>query len=134
MLPILGALMPVIGTVLDRVIPDEAAKDKAKLEMQAAIMDAANKGMLAQIDVNKVEAAHRSIFVAGWRPFVGWTCGAALCWHFVFQDLILFASAWAGHPMAALPELYTDTLLTVLLSMLGLGGLRSFEKVRGVTK
>ena len=134
MLPILGALLPVIGTVLDRVIPDEAGKEKAKLEMQAAIMDAANKGMLAQIDVNKTEAAHRSIFVAGWRPFVGWTCGAALCWHFVLQDLIVFAAAWAGQPAPALPKLDTDTLLTVLLGMLGLGGLRSFEKVRGVTK
>ena len=126
--------MPVIATVLDRVIPDEAGKEKAKLEMQAAIMEAANKGMLAQLEVNKVEAAHRSIFIAGWRPFVGWTCGVALCWHFVLQDLILFAAACAGYPMDALPQFDTDTLLTVLLSMLGLGGLRSFEKIRGVTK
>lgn len=134
MLPILGALLPVIGTVLDRVIPDEAAKERAKMEMQAALMDAANKGMLAQIDVNKAEAAHRTVFVAGWRPFVGWTCGAALCWHFVLQDLILFAGAWAGHSVPNLPQLDTETLLTVLLGMLGLGGLRSFEKIRGVTK
>jgi len=134
MLPILGAVLPVIGTVLDRLIPDEAAKAKAKVEMEAALLDAANKGMLAQLDVNKVEAAHRSVFVAGWRPFVGWTCGAALCWHFVLQDLIVFAAAWAGHPIPLLPELDTDTLLTVLLGMLGLGGLRSFEKVKGVTK
>jgi len=134
MLPILGAVLPVIGTVLDRLIPDEAAKAKAKVEMEAALLDAANKGMLAQLDVNKVEAAHRSVFVAGWRPFVGWTCGAALCWHFVLQDLIVFAAAWAGHPVPLLPELDTDTLLTVLLGMLGLGGLRSFEKVKGVTK
>lgn len=134
MLPILGAVLPVIGTVLDRLIPDEAAKAKAKAEMEAALLDAANKGMLAQLDVNKVEAAHRSVFVAGWRPFVGWTCGAALCWHFVLQDLIVFAAAWAGRPVPLLPELDTDTLLTVLLGMLGLGGLRSFEKVKGVTK
>lgn len=134
MLPILGALLPVIGSVIDRLIPDEAGKAKAKLEMQAAIMDAANKGMLAQLDVNKTEAAHRSVYVAGWRPFVGYTCGAALCWHFVLQDLIVFATAWAGHPAPALPKLDTDTLLTVLLGMLGLGGLRSFEKVKGVTK
>jgi hypothetical protein len=134
MLPILGAVLPVIGTVLDRLIPDDAARAKAKVEMEAALLDAANKGMLAQLDVNKVEAAHRSVFVAGWRPFVGWTCGAALCWHFVLQDLIVFAAAWAGHPVPLLPELDTDTLLTVLLGMLGLGGLRSFEKVKGVTK
>jgi len=134
MLPILGAVLPVIGTVLDRLIPDDAARAKAKVEMEAALLDAANKGMLAQLDVNKVEAAHRSVFVAGWRPFVGWTCGAALCWHFVLQDLIVFAAAWAGHPIPLLPELDTDTLLTVLLGMLGLGGLRSFEKVKGVTK
>jgi len=134
MLPILGAVLPVIGTVLDRLIPDDAARAKAKVEMEAALLDAANKGMLAQLDVNKVEAAHRSVFVAGWRPFVGWTCGAALCWHFVLQDLIVFAAAWAGYPVPLLPELDTDTLLTVLLGMLGLGGLRSFEKVKGVTK
>lgn len=133
----IGALVstlvgPITG-LLDKFIPDADTKAKLAHEIATMSVKQAHEAALAQLEVNKVEAAHRSIFVAGWRPFVGWTCGAALCWHFVLQDLIVFASAWAGHPAPALPKLDTD-LLTVLLGMLGLGGLRSFEKVKGVTK
>jgi hypothetical protein len=134
MLPILGALLPVIGTVLDRVIPDEAGKEKAKLEMQAAIMDVANKGMLAQLEVNKVEAGHNSIFVSGWRPSVGWCCSIALFWHFVAAPLMTFVAAWSGYPIPPLPAFDMDGLMTVLIGLLGLGSLRSFEKIKGVTK
>ena len=134
----IGALVstlvgPITG-LLDKFIPDADTKAKLAHEIATMSVKQAHEAALAQLEVNKVEAAHRSTYVAGWRPFVGYTCGAALCWHFVLQDLIVFASAWAGHPAPALPKLDTDTLLTVVLGMLGLGGLRSFEKVKGVTK
>ena len=134
MLPILGALLPVIGSVLDRLIPDEAGKAKAKAEMERALIDASNQGLLAQIDVNKVEAAHRSIFVAGWRPFVGWCCGFALAWFFVVAPLLTFAGSWSGYPVPPMPAFDMDSLLTVLMGMLGLGAMRSVEKIKGVSK
>ena len=134
MLPILGALLPVIGSVLDRLIPDEAGKAKAKAEMERALIDASNQGLLAQIDVNKVEAASRSTFVAGWRPFVGWSCGFALAWFFVVAPLLTFLGSWLGYPVPPMPVFDMDSLLTILMGMLGLGAMRSFEKVKGVSK
>jgi hypothetical protein len=87
-----------------------------------------------QLEINKAEAQHRSIFVAGWRPFVGWTCGVALAWHFVLAPFVIFASAYAGVALPDLPQFDMSSLLTVLMGMLGLGGMRSFEKMKGLTK
>lgn len=134
MLPLLTALLPVVGEVLDRVIPDKAAADKAKLEMQAKIIDAANQGALAQIEVNKEEAKHASIFVAGWRPFIGWICGAGLGWAFVGQPVANWVVAAFGLKVAALPILPTENLMELVVAMLGLGALRTFEKSKGVAK
>ena len=71
MAPLLAALLPIFGSVIDKVIPDKAAAEKAKLEAQAQLVAAATQGALAQLEVNKVEAAHQSVFVAGWRPAIG---------------------------------------------------------------
>ena len=87
-----------------------------------------------QIQINKTEAAHKSMFVAGWRPFVGWTCGVALAWHFVGQPLAVFVVAYSGIEAPPLPVFEMQSLLTVLLGMLGLGGLRTFEKTKGVSR
>ena len=87
-----------------------------------------------QLEINKAEAGHKSIFVAGWRPFIGWTCGVALAWHFVIAPFIMFFSAYFGLDMPALPDFDMGSLLTVLMGMLGLGGLRTFEKYKGITK
>ena len=74
------------------------------------------------------------MFVAGWRPFVGWTCGVALAWHFVGQPLAVFVIAIAGVETPPLPVFEMESLLTVLLGMLGLGGLRTFEKTKNVAR
>lgn len=134
MLPLITTLLPLVGEVLDRVIPDKAAADKAKLEMQAKIIDAANQGALAQVEVNKEEAKHASIFVAGWRPFIGWICGAGLGWAFVGQPMANWAVAAFGLKVTALPVLPTENLMELVIAMLGLGALRTFEKAKGVTK
>ena len=94
----------------------------------------AHEAALAQVEVNKAEAQHRSIFVSGWRPCVGWVTAVALAWHFVISPLILFAAAIAGVEVPELPSFDMETLTTILLGMLGLGGLRSFEKYKGLTK
>ena len=82
-----------------------------------------------QNEVNKIEAQHRSIFVAGWRPFIGWVCGLALLYNFILRDLI----AWLS-PSVMPPALQMDHLLTVLMGMLGLGGLRTYEKLKDKSK
>lgn len=131
---LVNTLVGPISGLLDKFIPD--ADTKAKLAHEIATMSAkqAHESAMAQIEVNKTEAAHRSVFVAGWRPFTGWCLGAALCWHFILQPFVLFCTTLAGHELPPLPAFDMDSLLTVLLGMLGLGGLRTFEKSRGVSK
>jgi len=122
MIGILSSLLPVASTILDRVIPDKNAAQKAKLEMEKELTSAFNKANLAQIETNKVQAAHPSLFVAGARPAIMWICAFGLGWQFVFQ------------PIAVLPIIETEGLMTLTMSLLGLGGMRSFEKSKGVQR
>lgn len=124
---------PVTG-LLDKFIPD--ADERARLAHEIATLSERHAQELAkgQLAVNQTEAAHKSLFVAGWRPFVGWTCGIALAWHFVGQPLVVFGIALAGLDTPELPTFEMESLLTVLLGMLGLGGLRTFEKTKGVSR
>ena len=133
-----AALIPLLtsafGTIIDRVVPDKAAADKAKQELASDLMRMAQESNLAQIDVNKTEAASGNLFVAGWRPFIGWTCGVALAWHFVLFPVTSFLVVLSGEDIPPLPVFDMDSLMTILLGMLGLGGLRTFEKFKGVSK
>jgi len=131
---LISSVLPVAGEVIDRLVPDKNAAAKAKVEMEKALVDAEAAGVLGQLEINKVEAAHRSIFVAGWRPFIGWCCGAALAYHFVLQPIIVFGLALTETATPALPEFDMESLMTVLLGILGLGGMRSFEKFKGLAK
>jgi len=124
---------PVTG-LLDKFIEDKDQKNALAHEIATLAEKQAHEAQIAQIEVNKQEAQHRSIFVAGWRPFIGWTCGTALAYHFVLNPLILFTTAFAGVEIPELPSFDMETLTTVLLGMLGLGGMRSFEKFKGLTK
>ena len=133
MIQLLQALLPIASNVIDRIIPDKEAAEKAKREMQIELVNNINDIAKAQIEVNKQEAAHRNVFVAGWRPFIGWTCGAAFCYHFVIQPLLIFVLAANGIALD-LPSFDMGALMTVLTGMLGLGGLRTFEKMKGAAK
>ena len=126
---LITALLPILGGVIDRVIPDRAAADKAKLEVQATLLDAATKSALAQIDVNKTEAAHNSIFVAGWRPAIGWICAAALAYSYMIVPLVGFALTMAGKPVPKWPVL-DNNLWELMFGMLGMGALRSWDKAQ----
>ena len=86
-----------------------------------------------QAEINKIEAAHRSLFVAGWRPFVGWTCGFGLAYTFVLQPLIFDIARLTGRAVALTP-LDLSQLITILLAMLGMAGLRTHEKAKGLTR
>ena len=124
---------PVTG-LLDKFIEDKDAKNAMAHEIATMAERAAHEAAMAQVEVNKAEAQHRSIFVAGWRPFIGWVCGIALAYHFVLAPFIVFGVAWFGAEIPELPAFDMDSLMTVLLGMLGLGGMRSFEKAKGLTK
>lgn len=129
----LELLINPVTKLLDKFIPD--ADEKAKLAHEIATLAErqAHETALAQIKVNQEEAKHKSTFVSGWRPFIGWTCGTALAYHFIIQPLLIFILTATGQPVE-LPSFDMGSLMTVLMGMLGLGGLRTFEKYKGVSK
>jgi len=126
-------LITAASSLLDKWIPD--ADERARLAHELATMAERHGHEIAQaqIAVNQAEAGHRSIWVAGWRPAVGWVCVLALGWHFVLSPIGATLAGLAGYTW---PDIDFDmgTLLTVLMGMLGLGGLRTYEKAKGLTK
>tara|TARA_B100002019_G_scaffold265930_1_gene255818 strand:+ start:108 stop:494 length:387 start_codon:yes stop_codon:yes gene_type:complete len=125
----IGQVIEVADKVLGKFIPDKNLKMKLQKEMTMAFHDA----NLAQIQLNKQEAAHKNIFVAGWRPFVGWTCGVALAYHFILSPIIETILIAFG-VTTDLPSFEFSQLSSILMGMLGLGGLRTYEKMKGVSR
>lgn len=119
-----------VGGVLDSLF----TSDEERMTRQEALERLRQQPHLAQIALNATEAQHRSVFVAGWRPFIGWVCGVALAWHFMAHDLTAWAcSVW--WPDILPPVLSgTESLITIVLSLLGLGAMRTVEKAKGLTK
>ena len=128
------ALIGPATELIGKFVEDKDKKNELAHEIATMAEKHAHESAMAQVEVNKAEAGHRSIFVAGWRPFIGWTCGVALAYHFVVAPLIIFGAGWAGTPIPDLPTFDMDSLMTVLLGMLGLGGMRTFEKAKGLAK
>ena len=136
MTPILGGLLDAGLKILDKVIPDPAAKSAAQLELlklqqagEFRQLEADLQLALAQTKINEVEAAAPDVFRGGWRPAAGWVCVAGLAYQFLFQPL----AAWSGgiHGWALPPVLQLGDLYGLLFGMLGLGAYRSVERVRG---
>jgi len=124
---------PVIG-LLDKFIEDKDQKSALAHEIATMGERHAQESLLAQLEINKAEAASGSLFKGGWRPFVGWICGFALLYHFILSPMIIFIITLTGATIPPLPEFDMGSLMTVLLGMLGIGGLRTFEKQKGLTK
>ena len=124
-----GDLVKSVGGIIDSLHTSQEEKDNAKIKLQALENELKTK----QIDVNKVEAGHRSIFVAGWRPFLGWVSGISVAFVYLFQPFIVMVLKIFGSDIE-LPTLDLSQLMPLILGMLGLGGLRSFEKFKGVSK
>ena len=122
-----GALKQV-ASVIDSIHTSEEEKLDKKIIMQRIQQKLAEK----QLDVNAKEASHRSIFVAGWRPFIGWIGGLALMFEFILSPCIEWYAKFAGLNLTA-PEIQTGPLLAIVTSMLGVAGMRSFEKAKGLT-
>tara|TARA_R110001592_G_scaffold55236_1_gene168928 strand:+ start:36 stop:446 length:411 start_codon:yes stop_codon:yes gene_type:complete len=123
-----GALKQV-ASVIDSIHTSEEEKLDKKILMQRIQQKLAEK----QLDINAKEASHRSVFVSGWRPAIGWTGAFALMFEFILSPCIEWYSKFAGLNLTA-PEIQTGPLLAIVTSMLGVAGMRSFEKAKGLTK
>lgn len=126
---LIDTIFSTISTVLDRVILDKNAREKAKEELERAINDQDFQIALEQIKVNAIEAQSESFFKSGWRPSVGWICSIAFGLHFVILPLFNYFIMLCGQQPILVP-FQMDTLLTVLLGLLGMGTLRTVEKMK----
>jgi len=124
----LTAAFEIGSKVLDRVLPDPAQQAAAKLELLKLQQNGELALITGQMEINKVEAASSSLFVSGWRPSVGWVCSAGFAVQFIIGPLAEWGAALAGHPVK-FPQMDTGTMMPLLLGMLGLGGLRTAEKL-----
>lgn len=131
------AFIPLLGAVIDKILPDPAQAAEAKLKAldlaqkgELAALDADMRLALGQMDINKAEAA-TDLFRGGWRPATGWACVAGLVYQFLVMPILPWLLAVAGVSVPPLPAIDNETLMVLLTGMLGLGGLRTFEKVKG---
>ena len=131
---LINSLIGPATKLLDKVIEDKDQKAKLAHELATMADKLAHEQQLAQLAINKEEASSGSLFKGGWRPCIGWICGIAFGYHFVLQPVIIFVVALIGIEIPELPEFDMSTLLTVLGGMLGIGGLRTYEKQKGLTK
>lgn len=134
----LTALLDIGKTALDKFVPDPQAKAHATLELEklhaagdSEKLQSQVRLILAQTDINKVEAASSSVFVAGWRPFIGWVCGAALAYDFIAEPFLRYLAQVVFSYSGTFPIINTDALSTILMGMLGLGAMRTIEKMGG---
>lgn len=126
-----------IGTVFKDIreaITGEAISDPDKMaEIEFKLRELEQASNMGQIAVNMEEAKHSSLFVAGWRPFIGWVGGVSLAYSFIVQPSIMWYAEFSEHAISA-PTLETGVLMNLVLAMLGFGGLRTFEKYKGINK
>lgn len=127
----ISAAFDLGGKVLDHFLPDPAKRAEAQMELEKMRTGALLASMQQQVDINKVEAANPNMFVAGWRPFVGWICGLGLGVQFLIRPIFMWGANLAGHP-ADFPTLDMGTLMTLLAGMLGLTAARTVEKMNDV--
>jgi len=118
----IGEVAGLATSIIDKIWPNKTEQEKAELQAALVVVQ-------GQLAVNRAEAGSSSVFVAGWRPFIGWCCGGAFAYHYILQPFIAFVLSVFGVNVL-LPSFDMDTLMTVLLGMLGLGGMRSFEKIK----
>jgi len=137
--PYSGAISSVsdfLGAILKRVLPEKVSEEialKLQQELMMALVNGELQEKLGQMNINAKEAESDNLFVAGWRPFIGWTCGSALAYQFVVQPVLVFGLRVAQVDVGPLPILDYASLSTVLMGMLGLGAMRSYEKIKGET-
>lgn len=139
MFGILQLLLPGVTKILDKLIPDADKRAEAKEELTRAILSkqadvekAVADAARAQAEINLKEAESPSLFVAGWRPFIGWVCGLGCAYAFILQPLLNALSAWMHWPLP--PNLDSASMMGLLSGLLGLGGMRTYERIQGVDR
>ena len=120
----LGAVSDLVGTVVNKIWPDKTEAEKQQLAAAVMVVQ-------GQLDINKVEAANPSVFVSGARPFIMWVCGVGCAWNWIGLPVAVFVLAVMGKPIALAPADLSE-MMPLLIGMLGLGGFRTIEKIRGV--
>jgi len=125
------AALDIGGKLIDKLWPDPAQRDAAKLELLKLQQSGELAEMTAQTEINKVEAASTSIFVSGWRPAIGWICGAGCAWNWVGLPIAKLLIGLAGMDVA-LSMADVSEMMPLLMGMLGIGGMRTLEKIKGV--
>jgi hypothetical protein len=118
-------LIEPVSNILDKFVADKDLKTKLSHELEKEIISL-NK---AQLEVNKVEAAHNNVFVSGWRPFIGWACGISLAYHFIIEPIIQYTLI-VNNIDYNTPEFDFSQLSTIVMAMLGMSGLRTWEKIK----
>ncbi len=118
-------LIEPVSNILDKFVADKDLKTKLSHELEKEIISL-NR---AQLEVNKVEAAHNNVFVAGWRPFIGWACGISLAYHFIIEPIIQYTLI-VNNIDYNTPEFDFSQLSTIVMAMLGMSGLRTYEKIK----
>lgn len=126
----ISAALDIGGKLIDRLWPNPVEAEKAKYELFKLQQSGELQLAVGQMEINKVEAASTNLFVSGWRPAVGWVCVGGLVYSFIGQPVLSWASAIWQFPIP--PNLDLGTLLTILGGLLGLGSLRTVEKINGV--
>ncbi len=129
---ILGPVLEVGQKLIERFFPDKEKAAEAEREFLKMAMQGELTQVLAQLEINAKEAAHPSVWVAGWRPFFGWVGGVAFAYSVVVQPVMVWYGLSRGWPTP--PDVNMDLLWVVITGMLGIGGLRTFEKSKGVAK
>lgn len=129
---LIGPIVSIGMNLIDRFFPDKEAAAKAKRELLRMEKEGEIHRLAQQVDINMEEARHESIFVSGWRPFIGWVCGIIFAYHGIALPIIKYIAIFSGFDVNTLPEFDIAMFSTVLMGMLGLGGLRTYEKFKGV--
>ena len=130
----LTALVGPVSDLLGKFIEDKDQKNKLAFELATMADNHAQELAKGQLEINKAEAASGSVFKGGWRPAIGWGCALSLMWTYFAQPFISFAVGAFGIALPPLPELDMGALMPLMLGMLGLGSMRSYEKMKGLTK
>ena len=137
----IGSIFTFATSVIDKLFPDKNEAEKAKIALvelqqkgELADLDAALKVAIAQAAINAEEVKSTSVWVSGWRPFIGWICGAALGYNYIGMPFFTYCAVWYSSKAPAMPALDTGELVTILLGMLGLGVLRTVENTGVITK
>lgn len=120
----IGAVADFATTIVNKIWPDKSEQEKQQIAAAVMVVQ-------GQLDINREEAKSPSVFVSGWRPFIGWVCGMACAWNWIGLKIALFIAAYFGHALNMQPADISE-MMPVLLGMLGLGGLRTVEKINNV--